>query len=253
MRKTAVFGDIHGNSDLLKKLLMNIKSEFGDIDIWSCGDLIDRGPDSKGVLDLCIENNIKTVRGNHDSWVLDLLTEQYFVPKAIRSMGGLKTIESYMVDWRSIIRDKDDIDGWASVASELLNNMPNEHISYFLNMYDVGYLNYPNKNFWIFHAGLTYENALLFDNNDGEFNMVKRFSEKEPDELVWCRPSFRRKNDNLFHFENGIQIFGHSYTELPVVREHFIALDTIGGGQEDNWTLSAVILPEIEIIQVKDS
>lgn len=38
--------------------------------LWGVGDLIDRGPDSKGVMDFFIDNGHKTVMGNHDHMML---------------------------------------------------------------------------------------------------------------------------------------------------------------------------------------
>ena len=37
---------------------------------WGVGDLVDRGPDSKGVLDYFIDNNLNSVMGNHDHMML---------------------------------------------------------------------------------------------------------------------------------------------------------------------------------------
>src|SRR5689334_19785695 len=47
----AVVGDIHGESDLLRRLL----DELGDMPVISVGDVVDRGPDSKGAIDLVLE------------------------------------------------------------------------------------------------------------------------------------------------------------------------------------------------------
>lgn len=253
MKKVAVFGDIHGNSSLLLKFILKVRQDYGnDIEIWSCGDLVDRGPDSKGVIDLCILYDIKTTRGNHDSWILELIISKYFSPDIINSLSGFKTIESYSVDWRSIIKGKDFEDGWSSVAVEFLNKMPKEHIAYLLNMYDVGFIDYFDKKYWILHAGLTERDARRFNRNDGDLQMLSRFSNEEPEEIVWARPTFRKEKDDLYHFDNATQIFGHSYTRYPVIKDHFIALDTIGGGQDPLWVLSGVILPDLKIIQVTD-
>lgn len=61
----AVIGDIHGCLDELKELYKALKS-LGITDIWCTGDNVDRCPDSAGVIRFCIENNIQSVRGNHD-------------------------------------------------------------------------------------------------------------------------------------------------------------------------------------------
>ena len=58
--KTLVIGDIHGCLSTLKALI----AKAGPVSqIISVGDLIDRGPDSLGVIKYCIENNIQVCLG----------------------------------------------------------------------------------------------------------------------------------------------------------------------------------------------
>jgi predicted phosphodiesterase len=65
MSEIAVIGDIHGVLEEFKQLHENLKS-LGLNNIHCVGDLVDRGPDSAGVIRYCIENNIQSVMGNHD-------------------------------------------------------------------------------------------------------------------------------------------------------------------------------------------
>ncbi|CAN5664855.1 metallophosphoesterase family protein [soil metagenome] len=64
----AVIGDIHGCfytlSDLYKKLILQTS------EIYSVGDLVDRGPKSKDVVQFCIDKNIIPVKGNHEDMLL---------------------------------------------------------------------------------------------------------------------------------------------------------------------------------------
>lgn len=58
--KTLIIGDIHGCLSTLKELI----AKAGPVDqIISVGDLIDRGPDSLGVVKYCIDNNIQVCLG----------------------------------------------------------------------------------------------------------------------------------------------------------------------------------------------
>lgn len=71
-------GDIHGGSKTLWKLLYKINLRRED-QVYLLGDYIDRGPDSKGVLDIIIqlmENgyDVRPVRGNHDDMLLNSAT-----------------------------------------------------------------------------------------------------------------------------------------------------------------------------------
>lgn len=62
-----VIGDIHGCYFTLKSILKRFKSKY---DVYSVGDLIDRGKYSKEVVQYCMENNIRSVRGNHEDMLL---------------------------------------------------------------------------------------------------------------------------------------------------------------------------------------
>lgn len=62
----AIIGDVHGCYHTLKDLVQKIKEKYPGIDIYSVGDLVDRGNFSSEVIDLFIEENIKFAAGNHD-------------------------------------------------------------------------------------------------------------------------------------------------------------------------------------------
>lgn len=254
MDKVVAIGDVHGKAHLLLKMIKKIRKEYGlDVEIWSCGDLIDRGGTEKEVINIASKEGIKAVVGNHDLWVLDLIAHQRFNPTMIQGLQAYSTLESYGVDWNKIVMSQGWTEGWATIAVEFLEALPEEHIAFFLNMYDVGMVDWlDDKTYWFLHAGLRNTVAQKYREGDGDLAMMERITQKAHDSILWPRPSFRGKSDNLYHFENGVQIFGHSYTDYPVVREHFVALDTIGYGKEDKWTLSGIILPDMKVIQVTE-
>ena len=66
MGYTYVMSDIHGMAHLLKQMLEKIR--FSDEDqLYILGDMIDRGPDPAGVIDLVSQSrNITALRGNHE-------------------------------------------------------------------------------------------------------------------------------------------------------------------------------------------
>ena len=67
--KIAVFSDIHGNIEVLKTILEDIKKE--NINRIIClGDVIAIGPNSKECLDLIIDNNVELLLGNHELYYL---------------------------------------------------------------------------------------------------------------------------------------------------------------------------------------
>lgn len=243
--KTAVFGDIHGNLDLLKKMINKIRSEYGeDINILSVGDLVDRGPDSKGIVQLCIDEGVDSVMGNHDQWVVELLRDFYFVPSVLSySMGGTETIKSYGVDPLGKPED---------VAYDLITSMPDNHKEFFLNLKYYKKIEYGDKTYWVSHSGLRDKNVAkyaAYANSDDE--LVNFLVRERPNFFCWTFPCFEPGQENLYRFEKGVQVFGHSFVEKPIVKEdYFIALDTIGWGRQKRLTLSCVILPEEKIIQV---
>ena len=103
-RKIFCIPDIHGRSDLLLDALDLIEDQgYNDnLDaVVFLGDMIDRGPDSKGVLDTIIRfqkghKNVIVLRGNHEDFAVD-----YYVKKLIHSRdawymnGGRQTEWSY--------------------------------------------------------------------------------------------------------------------------------------------------------------
>ncbi len=67
--RTFVLGDIHGCARELRRMLELLEPEATDR-IFAVGDLINRGPDSAGVLELARKHNIRSVLGNHEERLL---------------------------------------------------------------------------------------------------------------------------------------------------------------------------------------
>ena len=91
-----VIGDVHGSADQLTVLLGQLSKEASSIVFL--GDYVNRGDDSKAVLDILIsfrkENPAtKFLCGNHDWSLLQFLAEGNF--HSFASVGGLATISSY--------------------------------------------------------------------------------------------------------------------------------------------------------------
>ena len=95
--RTIAIGDIHGCSAALRALIRAIDPEPGDT-IVTLGDYVDRGPDSRGVIDeiLGLEKRCRVVPilGNHELMLLDALTNPY-VLGPWRDCGGDATLVSY--------------------------------------------------------------------------------------------------------------------------------------------------------------
>lgn len=99
----AVIGDIHGCINTLKSIYGKIKNVKGEPDVYTVGDLIDRGKFSKEVVQFCIDNEIKSVRGNHEDMLLraiesseKLFSFMYKDAELYYYNGGRETQYSYI-------------------------------------------------------------------------------------------------------------------------------------------------------------
>lgn len=245
-----VFGDVHGEATLLDRLIGQVRDRFGeDIDIYSAGDLVDRGPDSKGVIDICIREGVKGVLGNHELWLHQLLATGKFDDFALhRAMQGDKTIRSYGLD-PSV--------GVVKIAKALPDLIPDAHKEFILGLPVWRKFECGGETFRLIHAGLKREDVAGFQHasaaagqphleGDGLLDVVSKVL---PSVLLWSSPNMRKPN--LHHFPDGPQVFGHRPVRQPVVTEKWMALDT-GCGTCPPYTLSGVILPDREIVQVNE-
>ena len=103
-------GDIHGRADLLRLLLQRIVTESAERGaiagarpvVIGLGDYIDRGPESREVIDLLVElSAIKAFEshfllGNHDQTLLEFLNDPQRGP-AWSEFGGREALMSYGV------------------------------------------------------------------------------------------------------------------------------------------------------------
>ena len=62
----AVIGDIHGCFHTLKELYLKVKTEYPEVEIYSVGDLVDRGKYSLESIEYLKRKEIKFTPGNHD-------------------------------------------------------------------------------------------------------------------------------------------------------------------------------------------
>lgn len=69
-----VIGDVHGQRETLERLLEKVGFSEADGDrLLMLGDLIDRGPDSAGMLEWARRDAVSCIRGNHEQLMLDAL------------------------------------------------------------------------------------------------------------------------------------------------------------------------------------
>jgi serine/threonine protein phosphatase 1 len=94
--RTIAIGDIHGCSAALDALIDAIRPRPEDV-IVTLGDYINRGPDSRGVLDRLIDLGhrcrLVPLLGNHDQKLLEARSGLH--PTTWIGMGGLATLDFY--------------------------------------------------------------------------------------------------------------------------------------------------------------
>ena len=97
MPRTIAIGDIHGCSNALASLLQAI-NPLPDDTIITLGDYVNRGIDSKGVLDTLIELSgccrLIPILGNHDEMMLAARGSKSAF-RHFLEFGGIETLDSY--------------------------------------------------------------------------------------------------------------------------------------------------------------
>ncbi|CAI7640742.1 unnamed protein product [Penicillium glandicola] len=85
-----IVGDVHGMRKSLEALLDKVGFDKSKGDhLILVGDLVNKGPDSPGVVDLAIKLGASAVRGNHENAVLDAAAEIKATKDNILHPGGL--------------------------------------------------------------------------------------------------------------------------------------------------------------------
>jgi serine/threonine protein phosphatase 1 len=97
MGRTIAIGDIHGCAAALEALLAAIRPRPDDT-IVTLGDYIDRGPDSRGVIErilaLSRECTLVALRGNHEAMLLEAWNDSGAIRKWL-TCGGTDALRSY--------------------------------------------------------------------------------------------------------------------------------------------------------------
>ncbi len=216
-------GDVHGRLDLLEDLVDRIRadaarrSEDTKIKIVFLGDYVDRGMDSKGVLDLLISNpfpEYETIflKGNHEQAILDFLREPAF-GTTWKYYGGVETLHSYGLTDALTATTADD---FVSIAEEFRDIIPPAHLKFLSKL--------PVKetigDYCFVHAGMRPGVPL---------------ERQVEEDMLWIRDSFLTSN----HDFGKIIIHGHTPTEAPVLARNRIGIDT---GAYMTGVLTALVL-----------
>jgi serine/threonine protein phosphatase 1 len=194
--RTFAIGDIHGCSHAFDLLLEAIDLQPTDL-LITLGDYVDRGPDSRGVLDRIIklQSTVRLValRGNHEIMMLEARDDFMRAMQWVQ-VGGLETLESY-----------DSLE-----PDALLKNVPEEHWT-FMEETCVPY--YETETHFFVHAN-AYPDMPL---------------EEQPEYMLY----WERFNKSMPHVSGKRMICGHTSQKsgVPLNYGYAICIDTWAYGK----------------------
>ncbi|MEO0501516.1 MAG: metallophosphoesterase family protein [Pseudomonadota bacterium] len=223
-------GDIHGHLDRLTEVHEKIAADLAEQPcdshaILHIGDYVDRGPNSRGVIDFLLNGVMDgapwiCLLGNHDRMMRCFLAApggrdprladelDWLNPR----LGGLSTLRSYGMT----PSDKPDADEIAYLFEEAKDAVPAPHRVFLGSLRD----RYDWRGWFFAHAGIAPRTPLAAQTED---------------DLLWIRSEF------LVSKLNYGAVIVHGHTPVDVVEDHGnrIAIDT---GAAYGGPLSCVVL-----------
>ncbi|SES73647.1 metallophosphoesterase [Paracoccus homiensis] len=223
MRLYAI-GDVHGQLDLLKAAHERIFSDGGkDALIAHVGDLIDRGPDSRGVVQHLLQGRIDgrnwvVTRGNHDRFLPAYLRNPAWVDPGVGSgrpwtahpgLGAAATLQSYGLDT--------DLPA-PELHAQALRAVPRAHADFLANL-----------PLWFLHPEALVVHAGIRPGID--------LQHQAEQDLVWIRKGFLEDTR-----DHGTLVI-HGHTALDTAVHHGNRLN-IDGGAAYGRPLCAIVIED---------
>ncbi len=219
-RRIYAVGDIHGRNDLFIDLLAQIEADdaargAADTQIILLGDLVDRGPDSAGVIETAMalklrRPNTSFLAGNHEEVFLaacrlrDTKTLRFFI-----RIGGEATIMSYPIARAEYLA----LD-MAQLGARLASLIPEQHLAFLESFEDQIIIG----DYAFVHAGIRPGVPL---------------ADQKTSDLRWIREDFVNQRGDL----EKVIIYGHTIYEAVDERGSRIGIDT---GAYDSGRLTAI-------------
>jgi len=226
-KRVYAVGDIHGHLSRLVDIHARIardRAQVGDTTapVVHVGDLVDRGPDSKGVIDhllLGLERgeNWIVLKGNHDRLFQKFLDDPDWRDPVLRpdytwrhaNMGGWTTLNSYGIDTDTAL-------ALPALHAQALAHVPTAHRDFLAGLplyHEAG------KALFV-HAGIRPGVGL---------------QNQTEDDLIWIRRDFHDHIDPLDH----LVIHGHTVIDAVTHYGNRINIDT---GAAYGHELSAIVI-----------
>lgn len=205
MRVYAI-GDVHGRLDLLEALAEAIERDDAtrapaQTAIVLLGDLVDRGPDSAGVLDFvrnwAAARDVRFISGNHEEMFLLAFFERAAFKSFLR-YGGAETLQSYGLD-AATLREME----FADVKDTLARAVPKADRDFMRGFEKCIRLG----DYLFVHAGIHPKVPL---------------DEQAPHDCRWIREPFLSHKGDLGCFV----VHGHTVTPQADLRDNRIGIDT---------------------------
>jgi serine/threonine protein phosphatase 1 len=218
-------GDVHGRADLLAELLAAIDTDIANnppaqtLHVF-LGDYIDRGPDSRQVIDLVMgraeTHETVLLKGNHETYAAQFLKD----PKVLaewRLFGGLQTLMSYGLRPSINAGDAEQ----RELAGRFAAALPPGHAELFAGLKT----SFSCGDFFFVHAGVKPGVSL---------------ARQREEDLLWIRDDF------LLHEEDFGKMIVHGHTPVrdPDFRDNRINIDT---GAYATGKLTCLIIEQDEL------
>jgi len=204
-----VIGDIHGRVDLLDRLLAMIEADAlkhakKKLKLIFLGDYIDRGIDSRGVIERLMRDFAGKlepifIRGNHDEMFMQFMKGDLSISQSWLSLGGAAALASYGINSLSGI-GKGKLE---TLHRDVSAKVPPAHIEFLENTV----LSVTYGDYYFVHAGVRPGTP---------------FEKQRPVDQMGIRGDF------LFSdFDFGkIIVHGHTIQAEPEVKKNRIGIDT---------------------------
>lgn len=203
-------GDVHGRLDLLRQIEELIREDLAAARqlvqpfLVLLGDFVDRGFESRQVLDHLLERPLEgfarvLLLGNHDLWLREFLAGAP-VGESWLQFGGDATLASYGVGLDRALPEPERL---AAARTALLERVPDSH----RRLLDGLELAFGFGDYFFCHAGVRPGLPL---------------EEQDEADLLWIREPFLSFPGEL----GKVVVHGHTVSEQPVIRRNRIGIDT---------------------------
>ena len=223
--------DLHGHFDLFRdalRLIQHDNARRGPAQtvIVVAGDIIDRGPDSRQLLQILqrfhtTSTGLVVLRGNHEQMLLDAVDGREDALRLWLKNGGVQTLESYGVDLRDFL--------------QLHKQKRPDHLRKVIGDSTLS---------WLRSRPLSYRSGGYFFCHAGVRPGVKLGKQREAD-LLWIRDEFQESDAD----HGAVVVHGHCDRARVEKRHNRINIDTgayrtgrlgiLGLEGDDKWELYA--------------